>query len=172
MNGSAVVAVQLAELVLHRLVAHDDPAPAAEVAAGRRLLGEVDAVEQELVVDRALEVEPAAHGAGRGEHLVDVGEGGGVVDVHGTASGSRRAGTCLWYGAPAIGSRWSLEVSLLGTEMCPSPCVCPVNALLSGFVMGAKPSECASGCSCDKRSRCPTPRSHRQSPCEPSPLRS
>ena len=54
--------VELAEAVLDGLVAHDDPAPAAEVAARRRLLGEVDAVEQQLVVDRAFEVEAAAHG--------------------------------------------------------------------------------------------------------------
>ena len=71
MNGSAVVAVQLAELVLDPLVAHDDPSPAAEVAAGRCLLGEVDAVEQQLVVDRALEVEPPADRACRRQHLVD-----------------------------------------------------------------------------------------------------
>ena len=34
-------AVQLAELVLHGLVTHDHPAAAAQVAARRRLLGEV-----------------------------------------------------------------------------------------------------------------------------------
>ena len=78
MNGERRLPVQLAELVLHGLVAHDDPAPAAEVAAGRRLLGEVDAVEQQLVVDRALEVEPAPHGAGRRQDLVDV----AWIDVH------------------------------------------------------------------------------------------
>ena len=70
--------VQLAELVLHGLVAHDHPAAAAEVAAGGRLLGEVDAVEQQLVVDRALEIEPPPHGAGRRQHLVDV----AWIDVH------------------------------------------------------------------------------------------
>ena len=52
------LAIELAELVLDPLLADDDPSPAAEVAAGRRLLGEVDAVEQQLVVDRSLEVEP------------------------------------------------------------------------------------------------------------------
>ena len=70
--------VQLAELVLHGLVAHDHPAAAAEVAAGGRLLGEVDAVEQQLVVDRALEIEPPPHGAGRRQDLVDV----AWIDVH------------------------------------------------------------------------------------------
>ena len=72
------LAVELAELVLDRLVADDDPAAAAEVAAGRCLLGEVDAVEQQLVVDRSLEVEPPAHRTGRRQHLVDLGE----VEVH------------------------------------------------------------------------------------------
>ena len=66
------VPVQLAEAILHRLVAHDDPAAAAEVAAGRGLLGEVDAVEQELVVDRSIEVEPSSHGPGRRQRFVDV----------------------------------------------------------------------------------------------------
>ena len=72
MNGSAGLRYSCAELVLDPLVTHDDPAPAAEVAAGRRLLGEVDAVEQQLVVDRPFEIEPPAHGAGGGQHLVDV----------------------------------------------------------------------------------------------------
>ena len=72
MNSEGCVAVELTELVLHRLVAHDDPAAAAEVAARRGLFGEVDALEQQLVVDRPVEVEPAAHGAGGGQGLVDV----------------------------------------------------------------------------------------------------
>ena len=67
-----LVPVQLAEAVLDPLVAHDDPAPAAEVAAGRGLLGEVDAVEQQLVVDRPLQIETPADGAGGGQRLVDV----------------------------------------------------------------------------------------------------
>ena len=78
MNGSAVSPVQLAELILHGLVAHDDPPAAAEVAAGRRLLGEVDAVEEQLVVDRAVEIEPAPHGTSRRQHLVDL----AWIDVH------------------------------------------------------------------------------------------
>jgi hypothetical protein len=66
------VAVQLTQLVLDPLLAHDDPPPATEVAAGRGLLGEVDAVEQELVVDRTLEIEPSANRPRRGQHLVDL----------------------------------------------------------------------------------------------------
>ena len=103
------VAIELAELVLDPLLAHDDPSPAAEVAAGRRLLGEIDAVEQQLVVDRSLEVEPSAHCACRGEHLVDLGD----VEAHADARSSR-AGTVLCHGVPAQGSRSSLAVSSLG----------------------------------------------------------
>ena len=55
------LAIELAQLVLHPLFADDDPSSAAEVAAGRRLLGEIDAIEQQLVVDQSLEVEPPAH---------------------------------------------------------------------------------------------------------------
>ena len=72
------LAVELAELVLDPLVAHDDPSPGTEVATGRCLLGEVDAIEQQLVVDRALEVEPPAYCSCRGEHLVDLGD----VEAH------------------------------------------------------------------------------------------
>ena len=67
--------VQLAELVLEFLVADHDPAAAGIVAARRRLLREVDALEDELVTDPAVEVEPLAHGPGGGEqaiHLVEI----------------------------------------------------------------------------------------------------
>src|SRR5829696_1868773 len=80
--------IQLAELVLHPLIAHDDPSPAAEVATGRCLLGEVDAVEQELVVDRPFGVEPAANRARRGEHLVDLGDVEGHVETPSTVGTS------------------------------------------------------------------------------------
>ena len=82
------LAVELAELVLDPLLAHDDPSPAAEVAAGRCLLGEVDAVEQQLVVDRALEVEPPAHRSCRGEHLVDLGDVEAHVETRSTVGTS------------------------------------------------------------------------------------
>ncbi len=73
------LAIELAELVLDPLLADDDPSPAAQVAAGRCLLGDVDAVEQQLVVDRSLQVEPPANRAGGGEHLVDLGD----IEGHG-----------------------------------------------------------------------------------------
>ena len=82
------LAVELAELVLDPLVADDDPSPAAEVAAGRCLLGEVDAVEQQLVVDRPLEVEPPAHRSCRGEHLVDLGDVEAHVETRSTVGTS------------------------------------------------------------------------------------
>jgi hypothetical protein len=103
------VAIQLAEPVLDPLVAHDDPSPAAEVAPGRGLLGEVDAVEQQLVVDRALDIKPPTNRAGSGEQFVNLG------DVEGHAgTRSSRAGTVLCQGVPAQGSRSSLAVSSLG----------------------------------------------------------
>jgi hypothetical protein len=65
-------AIQVAEFILHRLVAHDDPPPAAQVAPVGGLLGQVDAVEQQLVGDRSFQVEPPAHRPGGRQDLVDV----------------------------------------------------------------------------------------------------
>src|SRR5918995_2424867 len=65
---------------------------AAQVPAGGGLLGEVDAVEQQLFVDRPVEVEAPSHRPGGGEDLVDV-LGRDGVDAGHVATALRRAGT-------------------------------------------------------------------------------
>jgi len=53
---------------------HDDhPAPGLAVRGGRRLDGELEAFEQHLALDRAVEVEALAHRAGGREQQVGVG---------------------------------------------------------------------------------------------------
>ena len=51
-------------------VGDDDEVPVLRVAPGRRLLGEAQALLEHLALDRPLEVEPLAHGAGGREQLV------------------------------------------------------------------------------------------------------
>ena len=83
------VAVQLGQALLDAGVAHDEPPPAALVPPGGSLLGDVDAVQDDLVVHVALKVEAPPHRPGGGEHMVD-GRSGGRVNRHGQSPSRSR----------------------------------------------------------------------------------
>ncbi len=70
--------VELGELGLEVGVAHHDPPPAPLVAAGRRLLGDVDAVVDHVVGHGSFEIEPEPYGPCRRERVIDRGD----IDVH------------------------------------------------------------------------------------------
>ncbi len=77
-EDGADLGVQTPERVLRFLVPNHDPATAGIVSAGGRLLGEVDALEDELIADPAIQVEPFAHGpCGREQavHLIEIESG-------------------------------------------------------------------------------------------------
>ena len=64
-------------------VGDHDEAPELQVAAGRRLQGDLEALLDQLEGHRPVEVEPTAHGPRRGEQLVGVGD----VDHRGPPGG-------------------------------------------------------------------------------------
>ena len=77
-----VRAVHVGDRGLQLGVLDDDPVPALAVRAGRRLQGDLQALLDDRPIDRLVEVEALAHGAGRGEHLV-----GRQVQLHGAELG-------------------------------------------------------------------------------------
>src|SRR5262245_36762152 len=67
----AAALVDLGQLLPLLRIGHHHPAPALAVRAGRRLLRETDALEDDLLRHRLGEVESLAHRAGRAEKPVD-----------------------------------------------------------------------------------------------------
>ena len=70
--------VQVGQRLLHSRFADHQPASARQVSTGRGLFGHVDAVENDLVVDASLEVEPPTHRSRRGEGVINSSD----IDVH------------------------------------------------------------------------------------------
>src|SRR5207245_2595709 len=66
--------VELADARALGGIGHHDEVITPQVAAVRRLDGDVDAVPHDLRVDGTSQVEPLPDGAGRGQHVVDARE--------------------------------------------------------------------------------------------------
>ena len=65
-----VVGVDVGEALLLLGVGHHDPLPSLAVRSGRRLERDLQALLDHLTLDRGVEVEALAHGAGGGEDFV------------------------------------------------------------------------------------------------------
>jgi hypothetical protein len=103
--------VDLGDLCLLRRVLDEHPVPPLAVASGRCLEGDFEALLDDRLLDRPVEVEPLAHGAGGGQQFV-----GGEVQVHATS----------WHAVGARG-RWrvsrvpSFSASLAGENEGSAP---------------------------------------------------
>ena len=87
---AAGLAVEVGQGSLGVGVADDQPATAGLVPSGRSLLGEVDAVQEQLLGDLPLEVQATADGPGGGQQAVGLADGEGHVAESTTASPTRR----------------------------------------------------------------------------------
>jgi hypothetical protein len=63
--------VQIGQCLLQPRFADNQPAPARQISAGRSLLGHVDAVENDLVVNGSFQVEPPTDCPGCGEGVIN-----------------------------------------------------------------------------------------------------
>ena len=89
-----------------------EPTAAGIVATGWRLFGQVDAVEDDLIGDRTIEVQPLAHRSGRREQVVDLveiearfrdsGSGIDVVSRVDCCSASEPGSSTHWWPTPAV----------------------------------------------------------------------